>query len=74
MKTTLPQFIAEIGEAEISRRLNGTPIRTIQSWRRRERRPRLAQAQELIDVSDGRLDFQAIYGPDSDSATAAGSR
>jgi hypothetical protein len=70
MKTTLPQFIAEMGDAEISRRLNGTPIRTIQSWRRRERRPRLAQAQELINLSDGRLDFQAIYGPDSDCGAA----
>ena len=60
MKITLPEFIAEIGDVEISQQLK-TPLRTVQSWRRRERRPRPAQAQELIRISNGRLDFDSIY-------------
>lgn len=61
MKITLSEFIAEIGDVEFSRRFK-TPVRTVQSWRRRERRPRPAQAQELIRLANGRLDFTAIYG------------
>lgn len=61
MKITLPEFIAEIGDIEFSRRLK-TPVRTVQSWRRRERRPRPTQAQEIIRLANGRLDFEAIYG------------
>lgn len=61
MKITLAEFISELGDAEFSRRLK-TPIRTVQSWRRRERLPRPAQAQEIIELAAGRLDFESIYG------------
>jgi hypothetical protein len=62
MKISLPEFIAELGDDEISSRMR-TPVRTVQSWRRRERRPRPAQAEELIRISEGRLNFDSIYGP-----------
>lgn len=61
MKMTLPEFITELGDAEFARRTR-TPIRTVQSWRRRERMPRPSQAQGIIRIADGRLDFEGIYG------------
>lgn len=59
---TLSEFIAEVGDrtaAELFR----APVRTIQSWRRRERYPRPATAQEIIGATDGRVTMQGIYGP-----------
>ncbi|ODT97285.1 MAG: hypothetical protein ABS82_01135 [Rhodanobacter sp. SCN 67-45] len=61
MKMTLPEFITELGDAEFAHRTS-TPIRTVQSWRRRERVPRPSQAQEIIRLFGDRLDFEGIYG------------
>lgn len=65
MSTSLSAFIAELGDTEISRRL-GVPLRTVQSWRRRERTPRPQQAKALIDLAEGRLSFESVYLPDYD--------
>lgn len=75
MKMTLPEFISELGDAEFAR-LVKAPIRTVQSWRRRERMPRPEQAREIIQLSDGRLDFEAVYGSvdASDDGRAATAR
>lgn len=61
---TLPAFIAHLGD-EVASKLFQTELRTIQSWRRRERYPRPKQAQQMVAVADGRLTMQGIYGDDS---------
>lgn len=58
---TLPDFIAELGDEEAARLLDA-PLRTVQSWRRRERKPRPAQAARIIAAAEGRLDYAGIYG------------
>lgn len=40
----------------------GVPLRTVQSWRRRERMPRPEQAREIVKLAGGRVTFEGIYG------------
>jgi hypothetical protein len=68
--TTLPEFIAELGDSEAAR-LFGVPERTVQSWRRRERFPRPAMASRIIDVAGGRLNMGGIYAVPADDESGA---
>ena len=61
MGMSLPDFITEFGDAEFAEAL-GAPVRTVQSWRRRERLPRPEQAREIVRLGAGRIDFDGIYG------------
>ena len=61
MTMQLPDLIAEIGDAEFGR-LVGAPVRTVQSWRRRERLPRPEQARQIVRLAAGRISFEGIYG------------
>ncbi len=65
MTMPLPDLIAEVGDAEFAQLL-GAPIRTVQSWRRRERLPRPEQAREIVRLFGGRITFDGIYGPAND--------
>ena len=60
MTISLPEFIADVGD-EASAELFGVKLRTIQSWRRRERIPRPDQAQAMVLVAGGRLSLESIY-------------
>ena len=62
MSMTLSEYIAEIGDAEAARRF-GAKVRTVQSWRRRERYPRRTEVAGILAASDGRLSVEGIYGP-----------
>ena len=62
MSTPLPEYIAEMGD-EAFMQMVGVPLRTVQSWRRRERRPRPEQAREIVKLAGGRVTFEGIYGP-----------
>ena|SRR6185312_13038514 len=66
MTKTLPELIAELGD-EAAAALFRTKLRTVQSWRRRERYPRPGKAKELVDLSDGRLSFAGIFGPEAEA-------
>lgn len=57
---TLPQFIESVGD-EAAARLFEAELRTVQSWRRRERLPRPEKAQRMVALSDGRLTMESIY-------------
>lgn len=70
MNKTLPDFITEIGDAEAAR-LFRSPMRTIQSWRRRERTPRPSQATMIIEASGGRVTYEGIYAQPADTAAAS---
>lgn len=59
---TLSEFIVEIGDVAASR-LFGVKLRTIQSWRRRERYPRPDQAHEIVRLAGGKVDYAGIFGP-----------
>lgn len=69
MYKTLPEFITEIGDAEAAR-LFQAPMRTIQSWRRRERTPRPAQAPMIIEASGGRVTYEGIYAQPADTSAS----
>lgn len=65
----LPQLIAEIGDAEFAA-LHSIPVRTVQSWRRRERLPRPEQARAIVRLANGRISFDGIYGVPANDDTA----
>lgn len=69
MSLLLPQLIAEIGDTEFAEML-GAPVRTVQSWRRRERLPRPEQAREIVRIANGRINFDGIYGSPANDETA----
>lgn len=68
MKMTLPEFIIEQGDAEFAQLVDAR-LRTVQSWRRRERMPRPVQARKIIQIAAGRLDLDSIYGCEDAPAT-----
>lgn len=57
---TLPAFIASVGDRKAAE-LFRVPMRTIQSWRRGERRPRPAMAQAIVGKTGGRVSLEGIY-------------
>lgn len=67
--STLPEFIAEIGDPAAAD-LFSVPVRTIASWRRRERTPRPAQAQQIVERTQGRVTFEGIFGPAPDPSSS----
>jgi len=57
---TLPQFIESVGD-EAAARLFDAEVRTVQSWRRRERLPRPDKAQHMVAAAGGCLSMDSIY-------------
>lgn len=62
MTQSLPEFIESVGDDEAAR-LFGIKRRTAESWRRRERYPKVASAPRIIEATRGRVDYAGIYGP-----------
>lgn len=60
----LSTFIEEIGD-EVAAELFKVKVRTVASWRRKERIPRPRQAQVIIAASEGKVDMHGIYGDDN---------
>ena len=68
MAMSLPELITELGD-EAAADLFGVKLRTVQSWRRRERYPRAGQARLIVARSGGRTDFAGIFdSPPSEPA------
>lgn len=57
---TLADYIRMIGDPAAAK-LFGEEVRTIQSWRRLERRPRTEKAPEIIRVTGGKVTWSGIY-------------
>lgn len=57
----LPAYIESVGDARASE-LFGEPIRTVKSWRYRDRRPRPATAQKIVERTEGAVTLADIYG------------
>lgn len=60
MNLSLPDFIAKIGD-ESAVELFGAKLRTVQSWRRRERYPRPDQARRIVAASGGEVSYAGIF-------------
>ena len=58
----LKQYIEKRGEESLAKELD-VSIETIRSWRYGNRQPSIDQAKKIIKASDGKLDFEAIFGP-----------
>jgi hypothetical protein len=63
MSTSLPKFIAAIGDPAAAE-LFDVKLRTVQSWRRRERHPRAEQAARIVELSGGEVDYAGIFAPE----------
>jgi hypothetical protein len=57
---SLPDFIKKHGDEKCAV-LFRSKLRTVGAWRRRERYPRPAKAQEMISVSGGELTMAGIF-------------
>lgn len=60
MKTSLPEYIARVGDVAAAN-LFGVKRRTVESWRRGERVPRPSQANKIVRLTGGEVDFSSIY-------------
>lgn len=66
---TLSKLISDMGDAAAAA-LFGVKLRTVQSWRRRERYPRPEMAWKIVEKAGGRVDYAGIFGPPSPAAAA----
>jgi hypothetical protein len=65
---SLPQYIESVGDA-VAADLFRVKLRTVESWRRRERFPRAEQARLIVRVTDGQVDYRGIFEvPQQDQA------
>lgn len=62
---TLVEFIEETGDEACSQ-LWGVELRTVQSWRRRERTPRRRKASLIVSTSP--VTWEGIYRPQEEAA------
>jgi|TARA_R100000664_G_C2732803_1_gene122978 hypothetical protein len=58
---TLKQYIEFLGMPEAAEKFECS-IASIKSWRYGYRQPSVDQAKKIIKASNGRLDFESIYG------------
>lgn len=56
----LSTYIAEIGDTGAAV-LFGVKERTVASWRRGERQPRVEQAQKIVKATKGKVTFAECY-------------
>lgn len=59
-KMTLKTYIDFVGN-EIAAKLFNVKIRTIVSWKRGDRSPRLEKAKEIIKATKGKVTMEGIY-------------
>jgi uncharacterized protein YjcR len=57
----LPDYIKKYGDKSCAS-LFQVKVRTVASWRRRERFPRQKQAEKIIELTNGILSMDGIYG------------
>lgn len=61
---SLPDYILKVGD-EAAAASFGVKVRTVQSWRRRDRYPRVEQAREIVRLTRGEVDFSGIFGDET---------
>lgn len=64
----LPEYIKTVGDARASE-IFGESIRTVRSWRYRDRRPRPITAHKIVEATNGEVTLADIYGlPEDEKA------
>lgn len=66
----LSSYIEKHGDHECSIMFN-VKVRTVASWRRGERFPRVDQARLIVDVTGGDVSFSDIFGGGESEKAAA---
>ncbi len=64
-KLSLIDWINFWGEEEISNTYN-VSVHTVFAWKYGYRQPSVKQAKQIIKQTEGRLDYESIYGPISE--------
>ena len=64
-KYTLKDYIEFLGQREAEEKF-GCSEASCKSWRYGYRQPTINQAKQIIKATDGRLDYESIYGPISE--------
>jgi len=64
-KYTLKDYIEFLGQREAAEKF-GCSEASCKSWRYGYRQPTINQAKQIIKATDGRLDYESIYGPISE--------
>ena len=67
-KISLKAYIALIGNQSAAKLFDCSPA-TTKSWRYGLRQPSIRQAKKIILASEGKLDFESIFGPLDESNT-----
>ena len=62
---TLEDFINMNGVNDVASRFE-VSVHTVRSWKYGNRQPSVKQAKRIIKQTEGRLDYESIYGPISD--------
>ena len=62
---TLKEYIEFLGQREAAEKCGGSEA-SCKAWRYGYRQPTINQAKQIIKATDGRLDFESIYGPVSE--------
>ena len=61
----LKEYIEFLGQREAAEKF-GCSEASCKAWRYGYRQPTINQAKQIIKATDGRLDFESIYGPVSE--------
>ena len=70
-RMTLKSYIEFIGIEPASKYLAVQPHQ-LEPWRYGNRQPSIDQAKKIIKASDGKLDFEAIFGPIEETKRRSG--
>jgi hypothetical protein len=68
IQITLSEYIQTVGIDEVARLISTSPS-TVKAWRYYTRTPRVKQAKILIQISNGILNWESIYGLVTDTNT-----
>ena len=68
IKLTLSEYIQVVGIDEVANEI-GASFSTVKAWRYYSRVPRVKQAKILIQISNGILNWESIYGLVTDTNT-----
>tara|TARA_B100000963_G_C22443827_1_gene587880 strand:- start:110 stop:352 length:243 start_codon:yes stop_codon:yes gene_type:complete len=64
-KPDLTDYINLLGEKVISKQYN-ISVHTVFAWKYGNRQPSVKQAKQIIKQTEGRIDYESIYGSISD--------
>ena len=61
VRVTLSEYIQDVGISVVAKKI-GTSESTVKAWRYYSRVPRVKQAKQLMNITNGLLTWDSIYG------------